>query len=398
MAAKAKAASAGGKKKKKGGKDGKMSAKKKKGQEVDEEATKLRKETLNRIKASYPIHCKKFLTEPIPSVVKRIDKSIQALEDIDKVLVSNYTLTPSDVWALYSTFESYSVLAAFYLWTSPVDARGLDALSKLIIRHPTVTTLHLIDCKITPPMATHIRNLVRESKTLTTLVLDHNGIGSAGAVEVFTGIRENTASPGLLKILSMKYCDIDARAADAISYTIAMNPGLTLLDLSGNFIGDEGLSAIAKSLATNTNLKNFNLSANNIQNRADENVGPISFMPTNSGRPGTNPAPAAVPRLPPKTSITILCNILATENTGLNFLDLSGNHVGVSGGEAILEMLKMRKPLVAAKKCEALQVEITERVREELYGDVCDLNDVMDELAKKNAKGAAKGKKGKKGK
>ncbi|KAI8613219.1 hypothetical protein BC830DRAFT_1170440 [Chytriomyces sp. MP71] len=392
---------AGGKKKKKvGGKGSKMSAKKKKGSaENEEEVLTLRKANLSKVKAAYPLQCKKFISEPIQSVVKRIDKAVASIEDIDKIIITSTSLTPSDIWSLYETFESYKALVAVCLWTCPLDLRALEALAKFAVHHPTLTTLHLIDCRISPHMCTYLGTIARESKTLSTLVLDHNGIGAAGAVELFRGLQRNlfTNPEGVrvMRVLSLRYCDVGSKAAEVIAGTIETHNGLTFLDISGNAIGDEGLIPIAKGLAKNTALKTLNLSANNIQNRTGVlgEQAPLALSPMLvSSRPTTN----NVPHRP--TSMAVLCSILAAENTGLVYLDLTGNHVGAAGGQLVLEMLKLRKPLAAGKKCEALQVELTERLGEELYGDVCDLNDVMDDLAKKNAKGAGKGKKGKKGK
>ncbi|KAJ3292883.1 hypothetical protein HDU79_000981 [Rhizoclosmatium sp. JEL0117] len=398
----AKAKASGGKNKKKG----KMSAKKGKAKESEEELLALKAAALKKLKADYPIQCKKFISEPIPAVIKRIDKSITAMEDIDKVrpiIIPSYTIIPNEIWALYYTFETYPYLTALCLWTSPIDARGLDAIAKFVIHHPTLTILHLIDCKITPSMTPHLTHILKDSKTLTTLVLDHNGIGSLGAVNVFMGIRANPANPGILKNLSMRYCDIGSKAADAIAITIATNNGLIDIDLSGNQIGDEGFPAIAKALPSNTTLKSLRLCANNIQNRE---MGYSAYQPPPpltqlQQRNGAAAPSSPVNPLSLNTSINTLCNVLAgAEGTGLALLDLSGNHIGTPGGEAVLEMLRQKKPLAQGKKCEALQVEISERMGDELYSTVCDVNDVMADIAVKNAKGAkGKGKgKGKKGK
>ncbi|KAJ3137906.1 WD repeat-containing protein 87 [Physocladia obscura] len=390
--------------KKKGGKKNKMSAKKGKNKENEEELALLRITALKKLKTDYPIQCKKFICEPIGIVMKRIDKAIQAVEDIDKIIIPSFAFNSSDVWALCTTFESYTALTSICLWLSPLNSNGLNAFAKFVIRHPTVSTLHLIDCKITPSMTSNLTYILKESKTLVTVVLDHNGLGNNGATNVFTGIKGNNSN--ILKNLSLRYCEIGSKAADIIANAIAINTSLIFFDLSGNSIGDDGLFAISKSLTTNTTLRILNLSANNIQNR-EYNYNPYQPPPSltmqlhgvqQTQRPATSPLNQSTPLPPlPQTSIMVLCAVLASENVGLAFLDLSGNHIGVNGGNCIAEMLKARKPLAVAKKCEALQVEITERMGEELYANVMDLNDMMDEIEKKNAKGA--GKKGsKKGK
>ncbi|KAJ3063613.1 NACHT, LRR and PYD domains-containing protein 12 [Podochytrium sp. JEL0797] len=396
-----------------------MSAKKGKAKENDEEVAALRAAALKKIKVDYPLHCKRYITEPIQLVTKRIDKAITALEDLDKSVITSYPLTPNEIYALSATFEGYAPLTALYFWTSPIDSRGLDGIAKFSIRHPNITTLHLIDCKITPAMTPHLAHLLKDSKTLTTLVLDHNGLGSLGAVNVFMGIRANPSStvlpppptpvpkggtappppPCSIKNLSMRYCDIGSKAAEAIAGTIATNIGLIELDLSGNAIGDDGLFTLSKSFSTNTTLKTLRLQANNIQNREMGYNG--GYQPPLT----MQQASAVVPTSPQSnlplqnTSINALCEILSNACSGLALLDLSGNHIGVPGGEAILEMLKTRKPLAAAKQCEATQVEVSERMGDELFSSICDMNDVMADIFAKNNKAAKGGKKGgKKGK
>ncbi|KAJ3210535.1 NACHT, LRR and PYD domains-containing protein 4 [Entophlyctis luteolus] len=379
-----------------------MSAKKGKNKENEEELALQKVAALKKLKADYPVQCKKFITEPLSAVVKKIDKGLQSTEEIDKIIISSYSLIPSDIWALYATFDSYLALNSICLWSSLLDSRGLDALAKFATGHQSISTLHLIDCKIMPQMTIHLSHILKDSKTLTTIVLDHNGLGSTGAVNVFVGLRNNPINPGPLKSLSLRYCDIGSKAAETIASTLAMNNSLTFLDLTGNCIGDDGLFPIAKALATNATLKTLNLSANNIQNR-ELGFNPYHAPPSlaaqqqqAAARPSTSPlTPSAqTPAVSSQTSITVLCAVLATVNTGLSVLDLSGNHIGVAGGECILEMLKTRKPLAAGKKCESLQVDVTERMGEELYGDVMDMNDVMEDIAKKNTKaGGGKGKK-----
>ena len=64
----------------------KMSAKKGKVSKEDEEAMAAAKTLeLKQIKTNYANYCKKYITEPLPLIAKRIEKAVQGLEDIDKV-------------------------------------------------------------------------------------------------------------------------------------------------------------------------------------------------------------------------------------------------------------------------------------------------------------------------
>lgn len=88
------------------------------------------------------------------------------------------------------------------------------------------------------------------------------------------------------------------------------------------------------------------------------------------------------------TPLARFCASIASENTTLEVLDLRGNHVGDSGGQHILDMLKARKALFLAKQAGPLKVHISERMSEATFEAIWDLNDSM----------VVKGRKGRKGK
>jgi hypothetical protein len=62
-----------------------MSAKKGKSKESDEAAALVRVQELKNIRTTYNTLCKRFLSEPLPTIVKKMDKCVQSSEDIDKV-------------------------------------------------------------------------------------------------------------------------------------------------------------------------------------------------------------------------------------------------------------------------------------------------------------------------
>ncbi|KAJ3275314.1 hypothetical protein HK104_003915, partial [Borealophlyctis nickersoniae] len=113
------------KEKKKGGKG--ASAKKKK--EAEQEAANLlRQQELKQLRISYANHCKHFIAEPIPAIVKRIDKAVSALEDIDKVILNSMSLTLNDMYSWTTTFQSYNALGFVCLWMTKLEEKGLAAL------------------------------------------------------------------------------------------------------------------------------------------------------------------------------------------------------------------------------------------------------------------------------
>ncbi|KAJ3035826.1 RNA-DNA hybrid ribonuclease [Rhizophlyctis rosea] len=380
--------------KKKGGKA--ASAKKKKEAEL-EAAAQLRITELKALRISYGNNCKHFITEPIPAVVKRIDKAVTEKEDIDKVILNSMTLTLNDMYSFSTTFQAYSALGFVCFWMTRLDAKGLAALAKFFEVHPKVSTLHLIDCGITPATAGYLARIASMSPSVSTLVLDHNPLGSAGINAIFGGIRENKGT--VLKRVSLRYCEGGVEGAEGIGVTLAGNITITEMDLTGNTITDDGLIPFATYLPQNTTLQILSLAANQIQNRPSPSFTPplpasyptpLSQPPPLLTIPGSTPDLPPLPAPLPTTPFAHFCISIGSLNSTLTRLDLRSNHVGDAGGECIVEMLKARKGLVAAKRGAGMEVLISERMREEMFDRIWDLNDAMAVAGGKGKKGGKK--------
>lgn len=100
------------------------------------------------------------------------------------------------------------------------------------------------------------------NKTLATLVLDFNPVGSDGVAALCKGISTNST----LKKLSLKHCIIDERGGRPIATMLGFKRlALLSLDLTSNSLGGAGLLAICDGgLAINTSLKTFRLGDNSL--------------------------------------------------------------------------------------------------------------------------------------
>lgn len=75
---------------------------------------------------------------------------------------------------------------------------------------PTITQLHLIDCKINESMCSNLSTLLSNSN-IKNLCLDHNtGMGSG-----INQIMETVRKVGVLKF-SARYCDIGDNCAESL--------------------------------------------------------------------------------------------------------------------------------------------------------------------------------------
>ncbi|KAI8910599.1 hypothetical protein DFJ77DRAFT_470322 [Powellomyces hirtus] len=371
-------------------------------------ATLQRTQRLKDLRTAYTAHCKLFVTEPQPLLVRRIDgelKNPDGPEEIEKLILSQLHLAPNDVYSMTTTFNAYAALSGIYLWRAKVESKGLEALANFVSTHATITTLHLLGCHLTASASTHIATIARTAAGLQTLVVDHNPLGSAGIAAVFAGVRANRDSR-LVKA-SCRYCDAGPPAAESIGVALAENRTIVELQLDGNFLGDAGLEHLARHLAHNTTLQTLCLAANQIRNASASGSGvpaassssyltPHRKSNANSSAPITTTTTTTTDHslspasLPPPTPLAAFCTTLATTTTTLSFLDLRGNHIGNSGADLVLDMLLTRKnkSLSAAP----LLVYVTERMSEDRFERIWELNDAMAATGKKG-KGAKKGKK-----
>lgn len=101
--------------------------------------------------------------------------------------------------------------------------------------------------------------------TLLSLKLDHNEIGSEGLHNLARGLVMNRT----LKRLSLRYCNIDGSSVKESIPNILSNPHSRLIsiDLSGNNLGGEGLSAVNKGLEKNALLQSLFLADNGITSK-----------------------------------------------------------------------------------------------------------------------------------
>ncbi|KAJ1560384.1 hypothetical protein HK405_007290 [Cladochytrium tenue] len=371
--------------------------------EGDLAAAQARLQDLRRLRAAYVAQCKRFVVEPLPVVLRRIDKALQAVEDIDKLVINNCKLSPPDTHALIQTFSGYSPLTALHFWVSELDAQSLEVLTRSGTGSPAalpgLATLHLLDCGVAAgPGAHRIREALVASRTLAALVLDHNPLGTDGVAAVFAGLGSAGAAAAL-RTCSLRYCDAGPDAAGAVAAALATNTTLTDLDLTGNRIGDEGLVRLAQALCGNATLRVLGLASNNITDREKvlpplpaAGAGDDSGIAAGDG--GIGSAPPAGGAAAPRTSVTYLCEALGTRNRGLGRLDLRGNAIGECGGRGVAEMLRVRRAAASGRRAEPLEVLVSERMPAPLFEEILDLDDAMVEMARKAQKGGGGGKKG----
>jgi len=267
--------------------------------------------------------------------------------------------------------------------------------------------------------------LLSSNKTLTELYLHGNSLGQDGVMFIATALMNNNT----LKILDLQsnniiddqemygrtlLTPIPSRSSlvggpNAIGSGVASNisnidiniPTTTSVEDAMNSSSDSG--AVNTEDSNNSNNNNNNNSSNNntnnnnnsnSNNNIDNNNNSISKSKSNSNSnidiENQNLSVAT-------STLTYLADAVSREESAITHLNLDNNNIGNNGGEIMLEALKLRKAIVAAKKKTApvFICKVTVRMKSDIYAKILEINKFMADQEKKRG-GKKKGKKGKK--
>lgn len=187
------------------------------------------------------------------------------------------------------------------------------------------------------------------NKTLSTLILDFNRIGTNGVAALCKGISTNST----LKKLSLKHCNIDEHGGKPIGEVLSFKKtALQQLDLTSNLLGGIGLSDICTGLSDNTSLKTLRLGDNSIGGQTEDDAKALEQFA-----------------------------LVLAKHTSIVAVDLMYNVIGTEGGTLLLPAVRDNKQITEFK--------VDSKMDDELYKSL-----YRASTRKKGKKG--KGKKGKK--
>ena len=155
------------------------------------------------------------------------------------------------------------------------------------------------------------------NKTLATLILDFNKVGSVGVHKLCKGLSSNST----LKKLSLKHCCIDKHGGKPIGEMLGFKKtALVSLDLTCNQIGCVGLTDICTAgLAENSSLKTLRI-ADNLIGQTDDDA----------------------------RALETLAEVLS-KHPSLIGVDLNYNRIGNRGGEILVPAIRDNKQLTEFK-------------------------------------------------
>jgi len=250
-------------KKKKGGKKG---GKKKAENAVDEV-------TLDDLQAQFKKECKAInvsstASQPI------LDIFGSYLEDEEKGTLSQLCIADQiDAPTVSALFHSimkskYTKLKCICFWRSDIGDGGAKAAGDIIANIPTVQKLEIRDSGLSPIgcelLAKSMLINNRRMKSLVTLRLDFNRIGSDGLLQISKGLINNRC----VRRLSLGFCGIngDKHANDAIHNILSNCFLLEELNLESNALGTKGCIGLITGISNlrSPTFKTLDVSTNQI--------------------------------------------------------------------------------------------------------------------------------------
>lgn len=225
------------------------------------------------------------------------------------------------------------------------DIEGFIILGTLLSNGPiTIIELYLQDCGANSSCIENLMVGLKSNKTLVTLDLRDNDIGMEGAIFIADALQSGPK----LRQLNLSGCNIESQGAIAIINSLS-NSSIETLNLSDNYIGDDGATQIGLVLETNKSLKQLSIQENQI---TDDGMASISKgLTRNKGLQFLGVQWNFI-----TNNGALYLNTCLTQNSSLRALHILGNAIDRDGVKSILEgsLVLNTKPIdvdVAGMNC-----------------------------------------------
>jgi Ran GTPase-activating protein (RanGAP) involved in mRNA processing and transport len=191
--------------------------------------------------------------------------------------------------------------------------------------------------------AKRVATELADNTTVTTLVLNKNGIGHQGCVDIADALNKYH----VLVSIELNDNSFGDDGCLAMATTLRQNAVLTRISLNGNYIGPAGAVALAKMLQMNTSLRELGLGRNSIGNEGAAAIAgslrhneTLDRLDLRSNRIGSRIGALAI------------LKALTESNCSLTWLNLQGNFTISPGLKKVIGfMLMSRQVLKSFCKC-----------------------------------------------
>ncbi|XP_051764047.1 NACHT, LRR and PYD domains-containing protein 12-like isoform X43 [Ctenopharyngodon idella] len=175
-----------------------------------------------------------------------LQKLLPVVEASRSAELGNCNITAEGCAALASALRSNSLLRELNLSDNIIGGPGLTLLSDgLKDPHCKLEKLRLFDCNITAEGCAALASALRSNSHLRELNLSGNIIGDGGLTLLSDGLKDPHCK---LEKLRLEDCNITAEGCAALASALRSNSHLRELDLTDNIIGGGGLTLLSDGL------------------------------------------------------------------------------------------------------------------------------------------------------
>jgi len=206
----------------------------------EEEKLKISR-TLRELLNNYVLKCNKEQSLTYPPFQDHIQNCRDGGTHLTKMILAELPSENDLVVKLAPALAAirsirYTHIKEIFVWDIHVKYEDIAALSRFIQQPAySLTYLEMVDCKIDSFSLGRFAECL-SMPHLTTLVLDFNGFGDEGCVQLCSGLEGNST---LIK-LSLKFCGLTAVSGVCLGKTIS-ETAISELYLDGNKLECEGL-------------------------------------------------------------------------------------------------------------------------------------------------------------
>ncbi|KAI9672154.1 MAG: hypothetical protein M1831_001967 [Alyxoria varia] len=192
-----------------------------------------------------------------------IDELLDSLETntfVRHFLLGNNIIGPRGARRIARFVEDYpDRMETWYLAGNCIDSAGLSLLTGAFIKSSAITNVWLKRNPLTAEAAQALFRLLTLSPNLRTLDLDQTSLGDAGAATLFQNLAARH-KPIALQYLYLNANGISVSGATQLSaYLSSPHCQLKGLYLSLNPLGNRGVEALAKGLASNASIEHLSI-------------------------------------------------------------------------------------------------------------------------------------------
>ncbi|KAL3921392.1 MAG: hypothetical protein SGARI_006695, partial [Bacillariaceae sp.] len=203
-------------------------------------------------------------------------------------------------------------------------------------------------------------------ETLLKLDLSNNPLTSVGLGELIEPLTAKSLSPSRIQYLNLTACQLGPRSAPMLASLIRNNRSIQTLLLSNNALGTKTIKAMEPVLSTNSTLQTLDISYNAIKPRGAKLLAQALLSSQNNNRSSLQKLDVTCNKLAPQ-GIQALCEMLVVNRTiqtlllgsnnmegegaaylanvlhfnyTLKELDLESNQIGPDGASLLIDQLR----------------------------------------------------------